>query len=304
MFERFTERARQVVVLAQEEARTLRHECIGTEHILLGLLREQEGQAARVLQSLDITVERVRAQVVRMVGSGEEPTTGQIPFTAGGKRVLESSLDQALNLGHNYVGTAHLLLAAVHKPEGVVAQVLVALDVDADEVRGEVMRLLAGPEAEISRRPLPRPRLDGPGAPLNQPEGEVDFGWRGRSIMLAALGAAVLARSAFSPDRTGTREPLEMQLLAHLTLETGTELASQPGEGIESLSGALACDSDELRDFVRALIEERLVVYPEDDNRVAITTEGVAQITDWLRRTASLFGGWPPDRPEVDDATG
>src|SRR4051812_35706434 len=105
MFERFTERARQVVVLAQEEARTLKHNYIGTEHILLGLLREEEGLAARVLESLDITVERVRAQVVRIVGSGEEVTSGQIPFTPRAKKVLELALREALSLGHNYIGT-------------------------------------------------------------------------------------------------------------------------------------------------------------------------------------------------------
>src|SRR5207302_510938 len=109
MFERFTERARQVVVLAQEEARTLKHNYIGTEHILLGLLREEEGLAARVLESLDITVERVRAQVVRIVGSGEEVTSGQIPFTPRAKKVLELALREALSLGHNYIGTERIL---------------------------------------------------------------------------------------------------------------------------------------------------------------------------------------------------
>src|SRR5213078_1243244 len=108
MFERFTERARQVVVLAQEEARTLKHNYIGTEHILLGLLREEEGLAARVLESLDITVERVRAQVVRIVGSGEEVTSGQIPFTPRAKKVLELALREALSLGHNYIRTEHI----------------------------------------------------------------------------------------------------------------------------------------------------------------------------------------------------
>ena len=115
MFERFTERARQVVVLAQEEARILKHNYIGTEHILLGLLREEEGLAARVLESLDITVERVRAQVVRIVGSGEEVTSGQIPFTPRAKKVLELALREALSLGHNYIGTEHILLGLVRE---------------------------------------------------------------------------------------------------------------------------------------------------------------------------------------------
>src|SRR3954453_16706566 len=113
MFERFRERARQVVVLAQEEARTLKHNYIRREHILLGLLREEEGLAARVLESLDITVERERAQVVRIVGSGEEVTSGQIPFTPRAKKVLELALREALSLGHNYIGTEHILLGLV-----------------------------------------------------------------------------------------------------------------------------------------------------------------------------------------------
>src|SRR6058998_2526559 len=145
MFERFTERARQVVVLAQEEARTLKHNYIGTEHILLGLLREEEGLAARVLESLDITVERVRAQVVRIVGSGEEVTSGQIPFTPRAKKVLELALREALSLGHNYIGTEHILLGLVRENEGVAARILLDFDADAEKIRNEIIRMLSGP---------------------------------------------------------------------------------------------------------------------------------------------------------------
>ncbi len=145
MFERFTERARQVVVLAQEEARTLKHNYIGTEHILLGLLREEEGLAARVLESLDITVERVRAQVVRIVGSGEEVTSGQIPFTPRAKKVLELALREALSLGHNYLGTEHILLGLVRENEGVAARILLDFDADSEKIRNEVIRMLSGP---------------------------------------------------------------------------------------------------------------------------------------------------------------
>src|SRR5215470_4144203 len=145
MFERFTERARQVVVLAQEEARTLKHNYIGTEHILLGLLREEEGLAARVLESLDITVERVRSQVVRIVGSGEEVTSGQIPFTPRAKKVLELALREALSLGHNYIGTEHILLGLVRENEGVAARILLDFDADSDKIRNEVIRMLSGP---------------------------------------------------------------------------------------------------------------------------------------------------------------
>src|SRR5437868_5132408 len=145
MFERFTERARQVVVLAQEEARTLKHNYIGTEHILLGLLREEEGLAARVLESFDITVERVRAQVVRIFGSGEEVTSGQIPFTPRAKKVLELALREALSLGHNYIGTEHILLGLVRENEGVAARILLDFDADSEKIRNEVIRMLSGP---------------------------------------------------------------------------------------------------------------------------------------------------------------
>src|SRR6478735_7240910 len=145
MFERFTERARQVVVLAQDEARTLKHNYIGTEHILLGLLREEEGLAARVLDTLDITVEEVRAQVARIVGQGDEVTSGQIPFTPRAKKVLELALREALSLGHNYIGTEHILLGLVRENEGVAARILLDFDADAEKIRNEIIRMLSGP---------------------------------------------------------------------------------------------------------------------------------------------------------------
>jgi ATP-dependent Clp protease ATP-binding subunit ClpA len=144
LFERFTERARQVVVLAQDEARALKHNYIGTEHILLGLLREEEGLAARVLESLDITVEEVRAQVARIVGQGDEVTTGQIPFTPRAKKVLELALREALSLGHNYIGTEHILLGLVRENEGVAARILLDFGVDTELVRGTTIELLSG----------------------------------------------------------------------------------------------------------------------------------------------------------------
>jgi ATP-dependent Clp protease ATP-binding subunit ClpA len=163
MFERFTERARQVVVLAQEEARTLKHNYIGTEHILLGLLREEEGLAARVLESLEITVDRVRAQVVRIVGSGEEVTSGQIPFTPRAKKVLELALREALSLGHNYIGTEHILLGLVRENEGVAARILLDFDADPEKIRNAVIRALPGsgggsgePRAQLDFDPVIR----------------------------------------------------------------------------------------------------------------------------------------------------
>src|SRR6185312_665446 len=153
VFERFTERARQVVVLAQDAARALQHNYIGTEHILLGLLREEEGLAARVLESLDITVEEVRAQVARIVGQGDEVTTGQIPFTPRAKKVLELALREALSLGHNYIGTEHILLGLVRENEGVAARILLDFDADAEKIRNEIIRMLSGPGRRQSGQP-------------------------------------------------------------------------------------------------------------------------------------------------------
>src|SRR5215208_7332246 len=151
VFERFTERARQVVVLAQEEARILKHNYIGTEHILLGLLREDEGLAARVLESLDVGVEEVRAQLARIVGEGDEVTSGQIPFTPRAKKVLDLSLREALSLGHNYIGTEHLLLGLARENEGVAARILLDFGVDAEAVRNEVISMLPGPTLRSER---------------------------------------------------------------------------------------------------------------------------------------------------------
>jgi ATP-dependent Clp protease ATP-binding subunit ClpA len=124
MFERFTERARQVVVLAQEEARDMAHSHIGTEHILLGLLREEGGLAGRVLSSLEVNLEAVRAEVVRLVPGGNEQMAGQIPFTPRAKQVLELALREALSLGHNYIGTEHILLALVRENGGILPTLL------------------------------------------------------------------------------------------------------------------------------------------------------------------------------------
>jgi ATP-dependent Clp protease ATP-binding subunit ClpA len=147
VFERFTERARQAVVLAQDEARALKHNYIGTEHLLLGLLREEDGLAARVLGALGIRIQAVRDQIARMIGEGTEVFAGQIPFTPRAKKVLELSLREALALGHNYIGTEHLLLGLVREHQGVAAVVLRDLGADAATVRNEIIRMLSGPGA-------------------------------------------------------------------------------------------------------------------------------------------------------------
>ena len=144
MFERFTDRARRVVVLAQEEARMLNHNYIGTEHILLGLIHEGEGVAAKALESLGISLEGVRSQVEEIIGQGQSAPSGHIPFTPRAKKVLELSLREALQLGHNYIGTEHILLGLIREGEGVAAQVLVKLGADLNRVRQQVIQLLSG----------------------------------------------------------------------------------------------------------------------------------------------------------------
>ena len=144
MFERFTDRARRVVVLAQEEARLLNHNYIGTEHILLGLIHEGEGVAAKALESLGISLDAVRGQVEEIIGQGGSAPSGHIPFTPRAKKVLELSLREALQLGHNYIGTEHILLGLIREGEGVAAQVLVKLGADLSRVRQQVIQLLSG----------------------------------------------------------------------------------------------------------------------------------------------------------------
>src|SRR5690625_4810399 len=138
MLERFTDRARRVVVLAQEQAKMLNHNYIGTEHILLGLIHEGEGVAAKALESLGISLEAVRQQVEQMTGQGQQPPTEYIPFTPRTKKVLELSLAEASQLGHNDIGTEHLLLGLIREEDGVAAQALVILGADLDRVRQHV----------------------------------------------------------------------------------------------------------------------------------------------------------------------
>jgi len=144
MFERFTDRARRVVVLAQEEARMLNHNYIGTEHILLGLIHEGEGVAAKALESLGISLEAVRQQVEEIIGQGQQAPSGHIPFTPRANKVLELASQEGLQLGHNYIGTEHILLGLIREGEGVAAQILVKLGADLNRVRQQVIQLLHG----------------------------------------------------------------------------------------------------------------------------------------------------------------
>src|SRR5437879_8881875 len=144
MVDAFNDRARRVVVLAQEEARMLNHNYIGTEHILLGLIHEGEGVAAKALESLGIALEGVRQQVEEIIGQGQQAPSGHIPFTPRAKKVLELSLREALQLGHNYIGTEHIRLGLIREGDGVAAQVLVKLGADLSRVRQQVIQLLSG----------------------------------------------------------------------------------------------------------------------------------------------------------------
>ena len=156
MFERFTDRARRVVVLAQEEARMLNHNYIGTEHILLGLVREGDGVAAKAMAAMEISLQKVRQQVEEIIGRGAQAPSGHIPFTPRAKRVLELSLRESLQLGHNYIGTEHILLGLVREGEGVAAQVLVRLGADLNRVRQQVIQLVHGGKGEAEEADLPR----------------------------------------------------------------------------------------------------------------------------------------------------
>jgi ATP-dependent Clp protease ATP-binding subunit ClpA len=211
-----------VVVLAQEEARLLRHGYIGTEHILLGLLREEEGLAARVLESLDITVERVRGQVVRIVGSGEKVTSSQIPFTPRAKKVLELSLREALSMGHNFIGPEHILLGLVRENEGVAARILLDFDADAETIRDAVLSMLgeSPPESRVVVR-----------AGAHPPSPAFDRSWLdGLARLLGPLG--------FDIKRELEREPDTGDLLL--------ALASAPDTRAAAALRALGMDVDAL----------------------------------------------------------
>jgi Clp amino terminal domain, pathogenicity island component len=214
VFERFTERARHVVVFAQEEARSLKHNYIGTEHILLGLLREEAGLAARVLESFDITAERVRDEVVRIVGSGEEATPGQIPFTPRAKSVLELALREAQNLGRNYIGTEHILLGLASENEGVAIRILLDLDAGPEKLRNEVIRMMPpGPQVSYNppahdRRVQLRPQRLRPQRPGLDWDA-ANLLWRPEGLELCIpLQLSEGAMATFAADEVWSSEPL------------------------------------------------------------------------------------------------
>ena len=206
MFERFTDRARRVVVLAQEEARMLEHDYIGTEHVLLGLIHEGEGVAAKALRALDVDLDTLRREVEALVGRGQQPRPGHIPFTPQAKKVLELALRESVQLGHDYIGTEHLLLGLVREGEGPAAQVLEQRGVELNAVRQEVVRLLHGYQGGEGRprRRAARARPGGEGATMEE-----------ISHQLRVLGA----RLAAIEDKLGIEESPERQQLRRIDAE-------------------------------------------------------------------------------------
>ena len=226
MFERFTDRARRVAVLAQEEARMLRHDHIGTEHILLGLIREGEGVAAKALESLGISLEAVRQQVGGITGQGQQAPSGHIPFTPRAKKVLELSLREALQFGHNYIGTEHILLGLIREGEGVAAQVLVKLGADPGRVRQQVIQLLAGsPGKEPAAAGAP---------PETAPSASVILDQFGRNLTAAA-------REGKLDPVIGREKEIErvMQVLSRRT-KNNPVLVGEPGVGKTAVVEGLA----------------------------------------------------------------
>ena len=226
MFERFTDRARRVVVLAQEEARMLNHNYIGTEHILLGLIHEGEGVAAKALESLGISLEAVRSQVEEIIGQGQQAPSGHIPFTPRAKKVLELSLREALQLGHNYIGTEHILLGLIREGEGVAAQVLVKLGADLNRVRQQVIQLLSG--------------YQGKGAGGHRRSGE---GAPSSSLVLDQFGRnlTTAAREGKLDPVIGREKEIErvMQVLSRRT-KNNPVLIGEPGVGKTAVVEGLA----------------------------------------------------------------
>ena len=233
MFERFTDRARRVVVLAQEEARLLNHNYIGTEHILLGLIHEGEGVAAKALESLGISLEAVRSQVEEIIGQGGQSPSGHIPFTPRAKKVLELSLREALQLGHNYIGTEHILLGLIREGEGVAAQVLVKLGADLSRVRQQVIQLLSGYQG-------PSGGKEPSGGSGSTSQGEPA---QGGSLVLDQFGRNLtqLAREKKLDPVIGRHREIErvMQVLSRRT-KNNPVLIGEPGVGktavVEGLS--------------------------------------------------------------------
>ncbi|MHA7688012.1 NDP-hexose 4-ketoreductase [Corynebacterium sp. HMSC08A12] len=243
MFERFTDRARRVVVLAQEEARALNHNYIGTEHILLGLIQEGEGVAAKALESMGISLDAVRTEVKDIIGTGGHPPSGYIPFTPRAKKVLELALREALQLGHKYIGTEHILLGLIREGEGVAAQVLVKLGADLSRVRQQVIQLLSGYEGNEEESGGGEPATAGVGS---SPEGAPSRpGQKSNSLVLDQFGRNLTqaAKDGKLDPVVGRENEIErvMQVLSRRT-KNNPVLIGEPGVGKTAVVEGLALD--------------------------------------------------------------
>jgi Clp amino terminal domain, pathogenicity island component len=274
MFERFTDRARRVVVLAQEEARMLSHNYVGTEHILLGLIHEGEGVAAKALESLGISLEAVRAQVEEIIGQGEQTPSGHIPFTPRAKKVMELSLREALQLGHDYIGTEHILLGLIREGDGVAAQVLIRLGADLNRVRHQVIALLyQSKEPRLARRPA------GEGAPLPEVQARLDA--------VEDWLAAVEQRVGTGPDTNDLDEQIDRVRRERLAAANAQEY--EQAAALRNREKELLADKATRR-------EEWAAEHPA----LPDLAERVQQLTDEVERLRALLrqhGIDPQDKP-------
>jgi hypothetical protein len=274
MFERFTDRARRVVVLAQEEARMLNHGYVGTEHILLGLIHEGEGVAAKALESLGISLEAVRAQVEEIIGQGEQIPSGHIPFTPRAKKVMELSLREALQLGHDYIGTEHILLGLIREGDGVAAKVLVRLGADLNRVRQQVILLLyQSKEPRLARRPAEE------GAPLPEVQARLDA--------VEDWLAAVEQRVGTGPDTSDLDEQIDR--VRHERLAAANAQEYEQAAALRNREKELLADKAARR-------EEWAAGHPA----LPLLAERVQQLADETERLCALLrehGIDPQDKP-------
>jgi ATP-dependent Clp protease ATP-binding subunit ClpA len=274
MFERFTDRARRVVVLAQEEARMLNHNYVGTEHILLGLIHEGDGVAAKALESLGISLEAVRAQVEEIIGQGQQIPSGHIPFTPRAKKVMELSLREALQLGHDYIGTEHILLGLIREGDGVAAQVLIRLGADLNRVRQQVIAVLyQSKEPRLARRPAEE------GAPLPEVQARLDA--------VEDWLAAVDQRVGTGPDTSDLDEQIDRVRRERLAAANAEEYEQ---------AAALRNREKELLADKAARREEWAAGHPA----LPVLAERVQQLADETERLRALLrqhGIDPQDKP-------
>jgi len=276
MFERFTDRARRVVVLAQDEARMLNHNYIGTEHILLGLIHEKRGVAAKALESLGISLDAVRQQVEEIIGRGQQAPSGHIPFTPRAKKVLELSLRESLQLGHNYIGTEHILLGLIREGDGVAAQVLVKLGADLNRVREQVIQLLHAHPAE---------------EPGSAPSAAREL--RLLPAVRARL-AAVEERLTAIEQRVGTGPDLS---------DLDEQIAQVRGEKESAIDAKDFAQAASLRDREKALLASKAArqeQWAAGHPALPDLTERVQQLTDEIERLRALLrqhGIDPQDKP-------